>query len=166
MCDCSKGDFDSAIAQYIRTIGKLEPSYVIRKVSSCVHSFLAAYSKLCVANLLAVLGCTEDSQLDCLPHSKCTDDVMLCEIDLSLSPSPRLPRQCLHERGEANADHTTLLLNCYTKLKAIDELNKFVAVSVVDTHASNDLNQPHTSFLRKLTALHIQLFQCVACVIV
>ena len=37
--------------------------------------------------------------------------------------------QCLHERGEANADHTTLLLNCYTKLKAIDELDKFVDVS-------------------------------------
>ena len=38
MCFCSKGDYDSAIAQYIRTIGKLEPSYVIRKVSSCsVH---------------------------------------------------------------------------------------------------------------------------------
>ena len=35
LCFCSKGDYDSAIAQYIRTIGKLEPSYVIRKVSSC-----------------------------------------------------------------------------------------------------------------------------------
>jgi hypothetical protein len=31
---CSKGDFDGAITQYILTIGKLEPSYVIRKVSS------------------------------------------------------------------------------------------------------------------------------------
>jgi len=31
---CSKGDFDGAVAQYIKTIGKLEPSYVIRKVSS------------------------------------------------------------------------------------------------------------------------------------
>lgn len=28
----SKNDYDGAIAQYIRTIGKLEPSYVIRKV--------------------------------------------------------------------------------------------------------------------------------------
>jgi len=28
----SKGDFDSAITQYIRTIGHLEPSYIIRKV--------------------------------------------------------------------------------------------------------------------------------------
>ena len=45
----------------------------------------------------------------------------------SLPPS----LQSLHEQGEANADHTTLLLNCYTKLKAIDELDKFVAVSIV-----------------------------------
>ena len=26
-----KGDYDGAISQYLRTIGKLEPSYVIRK---------------------------------------------------------------------------------------------------------------------------------------
>jgi len=29
----SKGDFDGAVAQYIKTISKLEPSYVIRKVN-------------------------------------------------------------------------------------------------------------------------------------
>lgn len=29
----NKGDFDGSIEQYIRTIGQLEPSYVIRKVS-------------------------------------------------------------------------------------------------------------------------------------
>jgi len=34
-CVCSKGDFDGAVAQYIKTIGKLEPSYVIRKVNFC-----------------------------------------------------------------------------------------------------------------------------------
>ena len=32
ICFSSKGDFDGAITQYILTIGKLEPSYVIRKV--------------------------------------------------------------------------------------------------------------------------------------
>lgn len=30
----AKGDHDSAIEQYIKTIGKLEASYVIRKVSA------------------------------------------------------------------------------------------------------------------------------------
>ena len=49
---------------------------------------------------------------------------------MSINPPPPLPLQALHERGEANADHTTLLLNCYTKLKDIDQLDKFVAVSV------------------------------------
>lgn len=29
----SKGDYDGSMEQYIRTIGQLEPSYVIRKVS-------------------------------------------------------------------------------------------------------------------------------------
>lgn len=32
----------------------------------------------------------------------------------------------LHERHRANVDHTTLLLNCYAKLKDIDKLEKFI----------------------------------------
>lgn len=32
----------------------------------------------------------------------------------------------LHERGLASKDHTTLLLNCYTKLKDVEKLNKFI----------------------------------------
>ncbi|RRT40373.1 hypothetical protein B296_00058574 [Ensete ventricosum] len=32
----------------------------------------------------------------------------------------------LHERGFASKDHTTLLLNCYTKLKDVEKLNKFI----------------------------------------
>ncbi|KAI9846550.1 MAG: hypothetical protein M1838_001246 [Thelocarpon superellum] len=32
----------------------------------------------------------------------------------------------LHEHHKANADHTTLLLNCYAKLKDIDKLEKFI----------------------------------------
>ncbi|ONK75987.1 uncharacterized protein A4U43_C03F22650 [Asparagus officinalis] len=32
----------------------------------------------------------------------------------------------LHERGQASKDHTTLLLNCYTKLKHVEKLNKFM----------------------------------------
>ena len=39
----SKGDHDGAIKQYIKTIGHLEPSYVIRKVSK---QQLANYEKL------------------------------------------------------------------------------------------------------------------------
>ncbi|KAI9828141.1 MAG: hypothetical protein M1832_003668 [Thelocarpon impressellum] len=32
----------------------------------------------------------------------------------------------LHEHHKANADHTTLLLNCYAKLKDIDKLERFI----------------------------------------
>jgi len=32
----------------------------------------------------------------------------------------------LHERRRATADHTTLLLNCYAKLKDIDKLEEFI----------------------------------------
>eukprot|EP00163_Fabomonas_tropica_P014549 TRINITY_DN2645_c0_g3_i4.p1 TRINITY_DN2645_c0_g3~~TRINITY_DN2645_c0_g3_i4.p1 ORF type:complete len:454 (+),score=82.80 TRINITY_DN2645_c0_g3_i4:150-1511(+) len=65
----SKGDYDGAIGQYLRTIGRLEPSYVIRK-------FLDAQR---IHNLTSYL-------------------------------------EALHENNLANADHTTLLLNCYTKV--------------------------------------------------
>eukprot|EP00808_Paulinella_micropora_P031042 g83159.t1 len=32
----------------------------------------------------------------------------------------------LHEKDQATPDHTTLLLNCYTKLKAVEKLDEFV----------------------------------------
>ncbi|OAY83369.1 vacuolar protein-sorting-associated protein 11 homolog [Ananas comosus] len=32
----------------------------------------------------------------------------------------------LHDHGFASKDHTTLLLNCYTKLKDVEKLNKFI----------------------------------------
>lgn len=74
-----KGDFDGAIQQYIKTIGILEPSYVIKL-------FLDAQR---IHNLTLYL-------------------------------------QKLHENGIANANHTTLLLNCYTKLRNVEELDIFI----------------------------------------
>lgn len=67
---------------YASTIGKLEPSYVIRK-------FLDAQR---IHNLTAYL-------------------------------------QALHRQSLANADHTTLLLNCYTKLKDSSKLEEFIKVT-------------------------------------
>ncbi|PHU14916.1 Vacuolar protein-sorting-associated protein 11 -like protein [Capsicum chinense] len=75
----SKQDFDEAMAQYIHTIGHLEPSYVIQK-------FLDAQR---IHNLTNYL-------------------------------------EKLHEKGLASKDHTTLLLNCYTKLKDVEKLNEFI----------------------------------------
>lgn len=75
----SKQEYDEAMAQYILTIGHLEPSYVIQK-------FLDAQR---IHNLTNYL-------------------------------------ENLHEKGLASKDHTTLLLNCYTKLKDVDKLNYFI----------------------------------------
>lgn len=75
----SKQDYDEAMAQYIHTIGHLEPSYVIQK-------FLDAQR---IHNLTNYL-------------------------------------EKLHEKGLASKDHTTLLLNCYTKLKDVEKLNLFI----------------------------------------
>ncbi|KAI8878575.1 vacuolar protein sorting-associated protein 11 [Backusella circina FSU 941] len=85
----SKGDYDGAMEQYIRTIGQLEPSYVIRK-------FLDAQRIYNLTNYL----------------------------------------QELHSKGLANADHTTLLLNCYTKLKDVSRLDQFIKA---DTDLNFDL---------------------------
>ena len=34
--------------------------------------------------------------------------------------------EALHEANVANQDHTTLLLNCYTKLKNVQKLEQFI----------------------------------------
>jgi vacuolar protein sorting-associated protein 11 len=81
----SKGDFDKSITQYMKTIGHLEPSYIIRK-------FLDSQR---IVNLTDYL-------------------------------------QELHKQKLANEDHTTLLLNCYTKLKEDDRLNAFLMQENID----------------------------------
>ncbi|KIM77475.1 hypothetical protein PILCRDRAFT_76651 [Piloderma croceum F 1598] len=75
----TKGDYDGAMAQFVKTIGWTQPSYVIRK-------FLDAQR---IHNLVTYL-------------------------------------QELHSLGLANADHTTLLLNTYTKLKDVTRLDTFI----------------------------------------
>lgn len=75
----AKMDFSGAVDQYKKTIGHLEPSYVIRK-------FL------------------DSRYIDCLT-------VYLEE---------------LHRCRVATADHTILLLNCYTRLNKLEELHEFL----------------------------------------
>ncbi|KAK4111059.1 vacuolar protein sorting-associated protein 11 [Canariomyces notabilis] len=74
-----KGNYDEAMAQYIKAIDCTEPSQVIRK-------FLETQR---IHNLIEYL-------------------------------------EELHEHHKATSDHTTLLLNCYAKLKDIDKLEKFI----------------------------------------
>ncbi|KAG2351149.1 hypothetical protein BDR07DRAFT_1476106 [Suillus spraguei] len=75
----TKGDWDGAMTCYVKTIGWVKPSYVVRK-------FLDAQR---IHNLVTYL-------------------------------------QELHALGLANADHTTLLLNTYTKLKDVARLDSFI----------------------------------------
>ncbi|KAF7306576.1 E3 ubiquitin-protein ligase PEP5 [Mycena indigotica] len=75
----NKGNWDAAMAQFVKTIGCVAPSYVIRK-------FLDAQR---IHNLVTYL-------------------------------------QELHSLGRANSDHTTLLLNAYTKLKDVSRLDGFI----------------------------------------
>lgn len=82
-----KGEYDSAIEQYIYTIGHIEPSYVIQK-------FLDVQR---IHNLTAYM-------------------------------------EAIHEQGKANADHTTLLINCYTKLKESEKLKSFIQSDEEGTH--------------------------------
>ncbi|KAJ7630509.1 hypothetical protein FB45DRAFT_1150875 [Roridomyces roridus] len=75
----NKGNWDGAMGQFVKTIGWVAPSYVIRK-------FLDAQR---IHNLVTYL-------------------------------------QELHALGLANSDHTTLLLNAYTKLKDVARLDSFI----------------------------------------
>lgn len=74
-----KGDFDTAMQQYLRAIDNTEPSQIIRK-------FLDNQR---IRNLIEYL-------------------------------------EELHEHHKATSDHTTLLLNCYAKLKDVVKLEEFI----------------------------------------
>lgn len=37
--------------------------------------------------------------------------------------------QALHKQQQATEEHTTLLLNCYTKLKDVNKLDEFIMVN-------------------------------------
>ncbi|KAL1985395.1 hypothetical protein VTN96DRAFT_7956 [Rasamsonia emersonii] len=74
-----KGDYDTAMQQYLRAIDNTEPSQVIRK-------FLDTQR---IHNLIEYL-------------------------------------EELHDHERATADHTTLLLNCYAKLKDTSKLDSFI----------------------------------------
>ncbi|ORY88576.1 hypothetical protein BCR35DRAFT_288786 [Leucosporidium creatinivorum] len=75
----SKSDYEGAMGCYLKTVGTVQASYVIRK-------FLDAQR---LSHLTSYL-------------------------------------QELHSRGLANSDHTTLLLNCYTKLADDTALSSFI----------------------------------------
>ncbi|KAJ5811412.1 Zinc finger RING-type [Penicillium riverlandense] len=74
-----RGDYDTAMQQYLRAIANTEPSQVIRKYLDTQR----------IHNLIEYL-------------------------------------EELHDHGRATVDHTTLLLNCYAKLKDTSKLDSFI----------------------------------------
>ena len=85
----AKGDHDGAIQQYIRTIGKLEASYVIRKVrvwvlSLCAVEFLKELLSLCLfLSLCHTLS---------LPHSPFYSLSLFLSVSVSVSLSLSLSK--------------------------------------------------------------------------
>ncbi|KAK2706012.1 hypothetical protein QYM36_016138, partial [Artemia franciscana] len=75
----AKGDHSIAMEQYIKTIGRIEPSYVIRKYLDSPR----------------ILSLTQYLEL-------------------------------LHRERLATKDHTTLLINCYAKLRDTEKLSSFL----------------------------------------
>lgn len=90
----ARGDFEGAMQQFIKTLGVVSPSYIIRQFLDAQRlQYLTAYL------------------------------------------------EALHKRHLANADHTTLLLHCYTKLRHTEALDRFIRASDVsfDVHVAMDV---------------------------
>lgn len=117
---CAKGEYDAAMAQFVQTIGSegVQPSYVIRKVCP-VPSRLAS--------LFVVVVADSNNRTQFL--------------DAQRIPNLVTYLQELHTRGLANADHTTLLLNTYTKLKDVARLDSFVKSSSVARTSSTGADE-------------------------
>ena len=47
-------------------------------------------------------------------------------LDAQRMPQLASYLEALHNRGMANSEHTTLLINCYTKLKEKEKLHDFI----------------------------------------
>ena len=91
-----KGDFDTAMQQYLKAIDNTEPSQVIRKVSDAFSDRAEMLTR----------------QLQFLDTQRIHNLIEYLEE--------------LHEHDKATVDHTTLLLNCYAKLKDTSKLETFI----------------------------------------
>ena len=95
----SRGEHDAAVEQYVKTIGSVEPSYVIRRFLDSTR----------ISNLTSYL-------------------------------------EALHREGRAAADHTTLLLNCYTKARQQEKLRDFIrGEGSASRHSSSETSSSSSS---------------------
>ena len=77
--------------------------------------------------------------------------------------------EALHQARQANSDHTTLLLNCYTKLKDIAKLDDFIRYGTPEASGiERDLIRPPStslfvpSPLSRLTSFLVLLLFCLS----
>jgi tetratricopeptide (TPR) repeat protein len=97
----SKQDYDTAMQQYLKAIDNTEPSQVIRKV--CCFSAPTSASAQTVFNA---------NTYQFLDTQRIHNLIEYLEE--------------LHDHHKATSDHTTLLLNCYAKLKDVEKLEEFI----------------------------------------
>eukprot|EP00127_Corallochytrium_limacisporum_P007303 Clim_evm44s246 gene=Clim_evmTU44s246 len=98
----SKGDTEGAMIQYTKTIGVLEPSYVIKKY-----------------------------------------------LDIQALEPLIQYLQVLHDKSAAGPTHTTLLLQCYTRLGKAEQLEGFLTTTKTggeDEHGAKQTTQTYPSF--------------------
>lgn len=69
--------------------------------------------------------------------------------------------ESLHGRGKGSADHTTLLLNCYTKLKDVEKLDTFVGIGGAD--GDNDRKGDRRIKFDFETAVKVSVHACLFC---
>lgn len=109
----AKGEFEQATVNYVKTLGFVQPSYVIRRVSFLPRELISR------------------------PH---ISPIALCPVDQFLDAQQihnlATYLQELHARGLANSDHTTLLLNTYTKLRDVTRLDAFIKSTSTSTTSS------------------------------
>jgi hypothetical protein len=113
-----KGDFEGSVAEYVQTIGQLDSSVVIRK-------FLDAQQ---IPNLT--------SYLEAYHHyvqTKAQANIDKEEKDDASSPSPPSPSSpCVSQAAspaiKLMAEHTTLLIHCYTKQHRDEALHRFLGL--------------------------------------
>lgn len=129
----TKGDHDGAIQQYIRQVCSSDFCLYI----SCKTVNKKAVSHAYIMTFLSTIGKLEPSY------------VIRNFLDAQRIHNLTAYLQALHRQSLANADHTTLLLNCYTKLKDSSKLEEFIKVCRKEiTFALN----VHLGFLNKALA--------------
>ena len=69
-------------------------------------------------------------------------------------------RQSLHDKGVANADHTTLLLQCYAKSKCEEPLEAFLSHYALRLPAQSAIYTLTTAGLHKQVHAHAPLHPC------